>query len=561
LALDMASFNVAFFLFVRAMLFASAGIHSWWPALLWGVAFSALVVVLGRLSVAGRRQSALQIVALLAVCFLLVATLAVLVRHLPREDSPSDFSWLIPETIKTPLWAGMMARLSPLFVAICLLAVLGLMRWTAGGGRRWLLAVAAGGACLAATAILGWSFWAVGNRYKMFYWVAFVSPLLLVCIAGLAGWFRLAFRAVPLALHVSLISLNYIGALPVHSFGDLVPGSDPAARVLRRIPGARFAYRPTAEEARLDFRFPRELSLLRDRLVMTAGPMGATTVYTIDPRDGRRLRTESFPGLIRATAVHSDLDAIFTANWDYPDLNVLDPRTLATRCSLSLHPDNMVTPWNLRIADDRLYMTNVTLPLFAEYAIPAGRGGCGAKLARIIDFHRAGFTPFTDGAYGVDVDPARGTALITVGMLEGRYLLALVEIGLDDFRIRRELRFPSGVVIAPIAETRRVLLPSYYYREIFEVDLDAWKVVRAIRSAANIFHLAYDPARRLIYAVSRAAGVLQAIDYDTGRLVREDPIGNKADPLLLDGDRLLIASHLGIVEIDLTKYVGPPRPR
>jgi hypothetical protein len=399
----------------------------------------------------------------------------------------------------------------------------------------------------------------MGLRYEFFYWVSFASPLLLICIAGLAGWFRLAFRAVPLALHVLMIGLSYVGALPIHAWGDLLPGSDAAARAVARIPGARLAYRPNAVESRRDFRFPRELLRFGDELVLAAGPMGYTEILAVSPDAAQQRREVVFPGLIRDLAPSADGAAIFATNWDFSELNVLNSGTLAADCRVSLKPDKLDTPWNIMAVGDRLYMTNVTLPLFAEYAISPSNVGCGATLSRVIDFHQMGFTPFTDGAYGLDVDPARGTALVTVGMLDGRYLLALVKIGLDDFRIRRELRFPSGVVIAPVTGTRRVLLPSYYYPVIFEVDLDAWSVVRRIRSAPNIFHLAYDPARRLIYAVSRAAGVLQAIDYDTGKLLREDPIGNKADPLLLDGDRLWIASRLGIIEIDLAQYAGPPR--
>jgi hypothetical protein len=365
----------------------------------------------------------------------------------------------------------------------------------------------------------------------------------------------------PLALHVLLIGLSYVGLLPFHSWIDLRQGPDSAERALARVPGARLAYRPTAEELRSDFRFPRRLLRMGDSLVLAAGPMGNTTLLTIDRRTGQRLQTAKYPGLIRDIAPSPDGSAIWSTNWDYAKLAVVEPATLRARCRLDLSEHKMHSVWSVRPVGNRVYVTSQTYPVFAEFAVPPDNDPCGATLSRIIDFHDTGFTPLTDGAYGLDVDPARGAALVTVGMLEGRYKLALVEIGLDDFRIRRELRFPAGTTIIPIAGTRRVLVPSYYYGEIFEVDLEAWRLVRSIRSAANIFHLAYDPARRLIYGVSRAAGVLQVIDYDTGKLVRQDFIGNKADPLLLDGDRLLFASRFGIVEMDLSKYVGPPAAR
>jgi hypothetical protein len=146
-------------------------------------------------------------------------------------------------------------------------------------------------------------------------------------------------------------------------------------------------------------------------------------------------------------------------------------------------------------------------------------------------------------------------------MLEGRYAIGLVEIDLDRFAIRRDLRLPSGVTITTLPGMHRALLTSYYYPEIFEVDLDRYELVRTIKAAANIFSLAYDDKRGLIYGTSRSGGVLQVIDYATGKLVREDVIGNKPEPLLMEDDRLFIASRWGIVEIDLTKYTGSSAPR
>ncbi len=218
-------------------------------------------------------------------------------------------------------------------------------------------------------------------------------------------------------------------------------------------------------------------------------------------------------------------------------------------------------PWAMKRVGDRLYVTSVTPPLLAELRLSREGQTCNMTLNRIIDFHQIGYTPFTDGVYGLDVDPDRGTILVTVGMLEGRYELSLVEIGLDDFAIRREMRLPSGVTIFPIPGTHRVLLTSYYQPKIFEVDLERWELVRTIHAAPNIFCLVYDEGRRLIYATSRTTGTLQVIDYNSGRVVREDVIGNKAQPLYDDGDRLFIGSEFGIIEIDLKRYLGAPRSR
>jgi hypothetical protein len=453
----------------------------------------------------------------------------------------------------------MLTRVSPVFTAVFAWAVCGLMRWTAGGGNRWLLVAAAGGCCLAASLVFGQAFAGMIGRYQQFYWVAFAGPLLLVCVAAAVGWFRFAFRFTPLAFHVLLMGLNYVGALPVHSLADLAPGDDLAARAVQLIPGARLLYRPTVRERQTDFRFPRRLLRVGDELLLAAGPMGDARLFAFDRRSGERRRAVKYEGLIRDMQASSDGGAVWASDWDYSELTVLDPSTLATRCRLNLAASGLHSPWLIRSLRDRIYLTSQTNPLLAEFKLPPDANPCEATLARSIDFHRIGYLPFTDGVFGLDVDEARGTALVTAGMLERRYQLALVEVGLDDFAMRRELRMPCGVEIARVSDASRVLLPSYYLPAIFEVDVDRWELARTIRAAANVFGLAYDPARRLIYAASRVAGLLQVIDYATGKLVREDFVGNKPEPLLLDGDELYVASRWGVLAIDLSAYVGPPR--
>jgi hypothetical protein len=134
LALDVVAFNVALYYFVRALLFAAAGIASGWTALAWAFGYAALVIALGWMPIAGRRQSPLQIKAFLNLGWAFAVILAMVSRvTVPSAMYQADFSWLVPEVIKTPLWAGMMASLSPIFVSAFVLAVLG-----GGGRRRWV---------------------------------------------------------------------------------------------------------------------------------------------------------------------------------------------------------------------------------------------------------------------------------------------------------------------------------------------------------------------------------------------------------------------------------------
>jgi DNA-binding beta-propeller fold protein YncE len=281
----------------------------------------------------------------------------------------------------------------------------------------------------------------------------------------------------------------------------------------------------------------------------------------VNPRTGEHSHTLTINGLFRDAILSPDGTQIWATDCEFQELMAIDLSTLTVKCRRNLAADNLMTPFAIKRAGDRLYLSNVTYPILAEFRLGSEELMCHMILNRSIDFHRIGYTSFTEGVYGLDVDPTRGTAMVTVGMLEGRYELGLVEVGLDDFAMRREMRLPSGITIFSLPGAHRVLLPSYYQPKIFEVDLDRWKLVRTIHAAPNIFSLAYDEGRRLIYATSRTTGTLQVIDYNSGRVVREDVIGNKAQPLYDDGDRLFIGSEFGIIEIDLKRYLGAPRSR
>jgi hypothetical protein len=544
LALDVAAFNVVYYFLVRAALFKSANFEGGEWVAAWALGFAAINIGLGRVPLQGRRQSPSQTAVLLVLCY---AAALFLWRINQRQPEEGD-AWFLSEMIKFPLWTAMLARLSPVFTGAYVLAIVALMRWTAATGGSW-----------AAIALFAVAFSGYGYDAASIWWLLFVAPVFVILVAGMAEWRRLAFRTAPAALTTLLMGLNYVGTLPAHA-ADLFPWSDPAA-ALQRIPGARLIYQPTAAEARTDFRFSRKLVRLDGKVVLIAGPMGDTRILTVDERTGEKLVGVRFRGLIRDALVSPDRTALWATNWQSAELVEISPSTLTWDCRVGLNQQRLLTPWSIRIAGDHLYMTNMIPPFLAEFQIPLDGRACGLRPTNLLNFNAVGYAPFADGAYGLDVDLTGRRAWATVGMLEGRYAIGLVEIDLDRFAIRRDLRLPSGVTITTLPGMHRALLTSYYYPEIFEVDLDRYELVRTIKAAANIFSLAYDDKRGLIYGTSRSGGVLQVIDYATGKLVREDVIGNKPEPLLMEDDRLFIASRWGIVEIDLTKYTGSSAPR
>jgi len=136
-------------------------------------------------------------------------------------------------------------------------------------------------------------------------------------------------------------------------------------------------------------------------------------------------------------------------------------------------------------------------------------------------------------------------------------MVGLVEIDLESFKIMSDLRLPAGTSIFPVEGTKSVLLPSYYYDEIYEVSLTDMEFIRTIEAEASIFSIEYDQKRGLIYATSRTSGHLQVIDYDSGKTLKKVAVGAKPEPLYFDRamDRLYTGSKLGIIQIDLGEFL------
>ena len=73
------------------------------------------------------------------------------------------------------------------------------------------------------------------------------------------------------------------------------------------------------------------------------------------------------------------------------------------------------------------------------------------------------------------------------------------------------------------------------------------------------FKVAFDSARKLIYASSRITGTVRVIDYATGETLHNLPVGAKSEPLYYDesADALFTGGASGIVQIDLARLLGP----
>ncbi|NLH50683.1 MAG: hypothetical protein GX444_19075 [Myxococcales bacterium] len=552
---DLLAFNALFYCFLKSLLFLPLGYSGPAAVLTWGALFTLELYLASRVRLLGKRLSLGGFFAQAAL-FLGVAGVVSLLARITPTGVDTDWSWLVPEIIKTPLWFRMFAKNSWLFTGAVSAVILGLM-WTAvrSPRSRYLRVIP-----LAALLLVAWRIRiAFGETEKddpVLYLVFFAGPVLVFAVLCFFRWYRLAFRAAPIMLHLLLVGLNYIGVLPVNSVYDWVPSHDGGKSYVERLPGATRLYAPTPQEARTSFLFARRIFPVGERLIFSYGPMGMTGIFSLDLKSGAVNRA-TLAGLVRDLKPSPDGRTLRGVNWQEAKFILLNAENLRPECACDLNPFRLKTPWEAEFDGDRAYISNVTFPILTELAVGENQNPCALTLRRTIDFHAQGYTRFTDGAFDIYVDAARRRLYLLVGMLGGEYQMGLVEVDLDEFRVLRDLRLPAGTAILPVPEKGTLLLPSYYYDRLFEVSPTEMKVRRVIAADPSVFSLAFDPQRNRIYTASRTTGKLAVIDYDSGRTLKHVPIGAKPEALYLDraADCLYLGSQAGIIRIDLAAFL------
>jgi hypothetical protein len=550
--IDAAALNIILFYGLENLLFHDVGYGSLWRAGALGVLFVALFAAVGRIEFWGARQRPRQTVIQLFCVALFVFAVHRIAQILPDEVGETEFSWIRVELIKTPLWLQMHLRRAPVFAALFLAAVAGFVFASLRRPRNRVLPVAAGAAALFVVFRVVYFFWDIAGP-KVGYMIFFAGPPALFLALFSLRSYRMAFRLTPLAFHMLLVFLFYVGDLPWRAgFAD--------AKDLDRLPGVTRVFSPPAP-GRKGMSFTRNLMVTPDEIYLAYGPMGVTQFAAID-RSSNRLREARVPGLIRDLRLAADGKNLWAINWQDRALQVLDGRTLAVRCAVPLAPLDLYLPWNMAVDDGKIYISNVTYPIVAEFEADIGADRCRLTPRRQLNLYKSGYTRFTDGAYGLYLDRARRKLYATTAMLEAQYLTGLLEIDLDSFTVAREVRMPGGVTIEPVEGTPNILFPSYYYDTIFEISLAEMRVVRAIKAVGNIMALKYDKGRGLIYAASKTSGELLVFDYATGKILTRVLVGARPGAMAYEreSDSLWVASRLGIVKIDLRTFLAKLTP-
>ncbi len=562
---DSIVFNLVFFLFLKALILYPVRFSTIWHILVWGTVFVCWVVAFDRVRVWGRRARPVVLAAQL-VLFFTVAGIVTGLSTIEASTKGFDWSWLRPEMIKTPWWLRMFIPMSPLFT-IAFVAVVCVLMWRAVvTPRSWFLRLVPAGAVLVLVWLVVMAIKPVADppldplhgqprvNQLAFYLRIFVGPAVVFCVLVWLRWFTLAFRTVPFVLHMSLIALNYIGVLPVHSLRDSILGGSYQETLPAQVPGVTILYPGQDGPVDQSFRFLRRIAVTDDYLYANYGP--TCGIYEIG-RTGGEARKLEMSGLMRDLRVAPDNRTIWGLNWQYGDFVVFSPAPISISCYTDLFSLGFTTPYNMLLDGDRLFITNVTYPKVGEFVWEDPNDPCSLKLTRSIDFYKMGFTKFTDAAFGMHLDKRTNRLYVIVALVDGKYLGAMVEIDLDTFEILRNIKLTTGNHMFPIKGRDHVLVPSYYTADLHEVSLTTMEEVRTIVAKPNIVAIEHDAGRGLFYAVCRASGLLLVIDDRTGATLKSVYVGVKPEPLWYDtaADQLYVGSGSGILRIDLKRFL------
>lgn len=564
-AWDVAALTVAAYQFARAGILRPLGFTSSINLVFWGAVMTAWMLAAHRARLWGGRGRVPR--AILEWLMVVGAVAAVTyLSHIEATGKGEDWSWLRSEIIKTPWWDIMYFGISPLYFAGFLATALIAIRVTQTRPlSRW-----AALASTAATVALVWVVWTTLAPFGapndgswlfprkgmlLFFMAIFCLPAVLISALLWGRWFSAAFRALPLAFHMSLLALNYVGVLPVHALADLnvFRAEEPAE--IRGKPGVRQVFPRPGTRPDASFQFLRKIVPADGQWYLNYGP--TCGIYALDTENGEA-RHLALEGLMRDVKPAPDGDGVWGLDWfngEFLHIRGVPPRIV---CRCDLFAQGVTTPYEMMILKDRMFVTNVTPPTVVELVREEGGDACSWRAVRSLDLRKSGFTLLSDGAYGMHYVPETDRLYLVVALIEDRNISSFFEIDAKRLKVLRELRLRTANPVFPIPGRAGVLIPAYYTPELHEVSLETMTILRTIKTAPNVGTLVVDAKRGLFYALSRAKGTLMVIDDEPGRVVGEWTVGDKPDPISLDepNDRLLIAGGAGVFEIDLAPFLA-----
>ena len=329
-------------------------------------------------------------------------------------------------------------------------------------------------------------------------------------------------------LLVSIRLAAFLGGTPDHRAERIA--AQPGVRVVvspESVGGGSFWTRTPTEV--------RFLAESRDGRTWYAGTRGKSPGLRAIPKDGGPPRFLPMPGGVSDDMVlDRDGGRIFVGSYGAGAVYEVDPATLAVRRTLALP--------GVRVAIFRLAPDEKLL-----YLIPDDTTG-----VYLIDAERLallGRAPHAEANTALLVDADRGRLVRLTN--QGRVLL------LDRFSLAplRDKRLAGRLYFNVALDRRRgeLFADCMSTGRLFALDRDTLATKRGGRNARGLRFLQYDAKRDLLYAGNFFTGDLVALDPATFAERARVYVGPRPRWVELtdDGDRLLVASGAGGVEVDL----------
>lgn len=494
-----------------------------------------------------------------AVLFLALALLPLLLLEgFPQKKGFSNY-WMPTEWLKLPRAILFGARVSfPFLAAYTVILAVGFARWSRGrtGVLMYMGLAVAMAMTIYCARIIG-----MDNRGRI-YVFALGLPWVLTFIGIKLESARMVCRSLGFLLVVMAVLPFYFGLVPYFpkspAASRVICAATPGCRMefgsgpLTPGPGIRRLYPKPGESPEFPMSFLRQFYYDRGRRLLFSA-YGQTCGFLRFDMRSNEMEVMEFHSLVRYIWSEDSLPYLLAPDWLTGDILMLDKDAFRISRRINRSDGIVRVPMAMIDAGDYLYLLSTELPAVEQYRKDT------LERTRRVDFKALGLTPFSHGAYALALDDEKGWGFAQLGTYDLKSTFRLVRLGIPDLTVQSSRFIRAGsVIMTALPQKGAVLMYDYYTRRVTEVDEKTLRVRRTFDGVLNCRNTVYDPSRDMLYMAGTGFGELAAVDYATGKIVRNFFVGNKASSLvyLPEEDTLLVGSGSGIYRVDLRKFTG-----
>lgn len=395
--------------------------------------------------------------------------------------------------------------------------------------------------------------------------IVMLIPMLLTFVGTLLKAGRFTARSILFLIVFMSIMPFYFGLVPYFSnnplFGKIICSVTPGCKMqfsgnpASPAPGMRRLYPKSGQKPQFPLAFLREFYYDRrcGFLFSTYGPTCGFIRLHVPTGD---LKIMKYKFLVRYLWSEDALPYLLAPDWYNADMLKLDKDSFRIEKRYNLYDIGINVSWNMAADDKYIYLLSTEYPLLARFEKNS------FEFVDKLDFKQLGLIPMSFGAYGLTLDHTRHHAFINLGAYDLNYTFRLLRIDTNSFKVdaARFIRTGSTLMTA-LPSKGTLLMYDFYSNKVTEIDQETLETRRTFEGVFQCRAVAYDEARDMLYMVGYGLGELKAIDYSSGRTIRNYHIGNKAGSLFysVEEDALLVGSAAGIYYVDLSElFPGKP---